>query len=1454
MKISDCGVGDQLFFCVEIGPVDDGTDAVLLSSANSVVVGTNVHAKIAPIVMERLSRSSKDHLTPVMTILSDDFSMSFLHPRPPPPQKGFRIRWNLAQLSVAIPLDDCARLYGMIMSDDVISWIARDPGIFSRLVLSGTPPPPDPFDISSCEFDAHIALKDLDLTVPLISSNLWFERFRNDKHLQYALRVHIADIALTSGSSSVENQHQAVTESVESSNVGRNCRSGRSAHLTIETQAVHVSLGSTSIRRLITKSQGTAPIVEIIPSDSALFVHLPSVIVDLQFPLMPIASSIQSQAHSHVQALIKLVHIKKAFVQIGHIKSRSIMLKPHSNCFPASVFIDWMCENGHASSRDDAVAVGRQFVEQHFIRSIGGTCGDFCDDDSLYRFYSDETQVFKDRHIWVRILAAQEQKILQAKDGLPEVLTRDFATQRHIHNGSAPFALHLVCPGTASVVLNCSNLLHIVSAMLPLLDLFSLHAGLAHIGMLGLIDMNSRRCMFSHPNFTTCLIAPTHLAVSALLQEVHIRLTTSACSDVALSAATSDDRIHFDINIGSTRMAGDAPPDLMMLQMRRLWEDSNGIKPQPIPQLDLKISIDSIGISVVIPAVASCPLPIIFQPEVEGYHQIVIDVSMAVDGAVPSVDMLALLGGVAKVSRRLSLGSDNPSDDRFSATQKPNIVLIRSKVEGLCACLSVDVLQHLMKSVIGTMRCLDQSSLLKLADAFGGVSASGVVLLSNDYLTSARMCLHNLISSEFDSSLANDVSIDILQLWQRELKHNDEEQVRSVNDHFLRALWCFGLDFQGSSFSAQLRTSQLSPNYLTVKIDFITAKAAFIQQMRSKFDPLPDFSVLQLCAPSIAPLMRQIFEKFIVLGAQVLASLGTCSVTCAVVGDEAPIPSLRLSEIGFESSAFLKTFHLGSVLSQDMFWDEMVARVDFSAKDSDGSLNFIITTAFVQEFLHAISAVTASAADVSSFFEEHFPSTFLSLIASSFACRSIVRDTTGTAFCQSGRGTPVTVDHSNHLPVSSSACGAAIYPSLLVPSRTLLAVRKLDSSLGLLQRIAESSLGSSTAPFLASNAASKLPLPRPLPAWAVGLTARSSDKTTTGFPWGHSFSETSVIEGGVRCCRSDRETAKKGPSSFFTRGPRVDWQAKWAVVRSNGALLLFEDANVSSPPLVRIDMTFAQYNLVTSDFSKHPSLWTQSSAGDCIFIRPPVGAELYLTITEDSSAGHSCSKWIEAFRECALEVRVKKAIVDEGAASLARMRAFQHDEFGGSSSSSVDPASSVSVRDALPVLVDIITYARDEAISAHHDLSSARVELEVTKRALASSAQDLQTLRGLLEQRENELRASTQALNDTLRLKQTAVADANRAANQQASMTVNSSSSLFLPSRSLLVLPPRVGALGKAAADDPSDEDEISIASSSFMTISSSDLLAAGGFSMVPAQEVRSYVTITARGSFECVQ
>lgn len=1440
MKISDIGVGHQLLVCVESGPVDDGSDAVLLSTADSVVVGTTLHAQIAPIVMERLSRSSKDQLLPVMSIFSDDFSMSFLHPRPPPPQKGFSVRWNLAQISIAIPLDDCARLYGMIMSDDVLSWISRDPGIFSRLVLSGTPPPPDPFDISACEFDAHLSLKTLHLAVPLVSSNLWFERFRDDKHLQYALRIHIADVILTSGSCSVENQQQQLQENVEPVNIGRHSRSGRSAHLNIKSQAVHINLGSTSIHRLVFKShEAGSRIADIIPPDSALFVHLPSVSVELQFPLMPIASSIQNQAHSHVQSLIKLVHIKKAFFQTGHIKNRSIILKSHSNCFPASVLIDWMCESGHESSRDEAVAVGRQFLERRFIRCVGGSSEEFCDDDSLYRFYSDESQIFRDRHVWVRILAAQEQKILQAKDSLPDGLTRDFAAQRHIHSGSAPFVLHLVCPGTASIVLNCSNTLHIVSAMLPLLDLFSLHAGLAHIGMLGLVDISNRRCMFVHPNFSTCLIAPTHLAVSALLQAIHVRVIMNASSDTVISAAKNDE-LHLDINIGSTSMTGDAPPDLMMLRMRRLWEDSNGIKPQPIPQLDLKISIDSIGVSVLIPNVASCPVPIIFQPQVDGHHQIVIDVSMSVDGADSSVNMRAFLDGLAKVNKRLSLGSDSTKDDGSSAVgQKPNVVLIRSKVEGLCACLSVDVLKHLVKGVIATVSCLDQNTLLKLADVFGSVSASGVILSSNAYLISARMCVQNLISAEFDSSLANDVSIDILQLWQRELKHNDEVQVRSVNDHFLRALWCFGLDFYGSSFSAQLRTSQLSPNCLNVKVDFITAKAAFIQQIRSKMDPLPGFSVLELSAPSIEPLMRQIVEKFIVLGAQVLATLGTCSVTCAIVGDEAPVPSLRLSEIRFEASAFLNTLHIGSMLSQDMFWNDMVARIDFTGKDSDGSVNFLITTAFVQELLHAISSVAASAADVSSLFEQMFPSSFLSLIASAFARRSIAGDITGPAFCRSDRVSPDVVDHSNHHSVFPNALGAAIHPSLLAPSRTLLAVQKLDSSLGLLQRIAESSLGQSIAPFLASNAASKLPLPKPLPSWAAGLTAKSSDTMTTGFPWSHSFSETSVIEGGVRFCRSDRETAKKGPSSFFSRAPRVDWHSKWAIVRSSGALLLFEDSNSSSPPSVRVDMTFAQYSLVSSDFSKHPSLWAQSSAGDSIFIRPPVGADLFLTITDDSSLGHAAGKWLEAFRECALAVRVQKSIVDEGAASLARIRAFRDDEVGGSSSSSAHPASSVSVLDAVPVLVDIITYARDEAISAHHDLSSARVELEVTKRALASSAQDLQTLRGLLEQRDDELRASKQALNDAVRLKQSAVSDANRVANQPASVSVSSGSRLLLASCSSLTLPPRAAAVVKAPVDDVSDDDEISISSSPFVAFSSSDLLAAGRFSALPAQAVQ---------------
>jgi hypothetical protein len=115
----------------------------------------------------------------------------------------------------------------------------------------------------------------------------------------------------------------------------------------------------------------------------------------------------------------------------------------------------------------------------------------------------------------------------------------------------------------------------------------------------------------------------------------------------------------------------------------------------------------------------------------------------------------------------------------------------------------------------------------------------------------------------------------------------------------------------------------------------------------------------------------------------------------------------------------------------------------------------------------------------------------------------------------------------------------------------------------------------------------------------------------------------------------------------------------------------------------------------------------------------------------------------------------------------------------------------------------------------------------------------LQTLRGLLEQRDDELRASTQALNDALRLKQTAVSDATRAANQQASVSVSSGSRLSLASRSSLTLPPRAAKLVKAPVDDVSEDDEISISSSPFVTFSSSDLLTAGGFSTLPFQSVQ---------------
>jgi hypothetical protein len=263
-------------------------------------------------------------------------------------------------------------------------------------------------------------------------------------------------------------------------------------------------------------------------------------------------------------------------------------------------------------------------------------------------------------------------------------------------------------------------------------------------------------------------------------------------------------------------------------------------------------------------------------------------------------------------------------------------------------------------------------------------------------------------------------------------------------------------------------------------------------------------------------------------------------------------------------------------------------------------------------------------------------------------------------------------------------------------------------------------------------------------------------------------------------------------------------------------------------------MTFVQYKLLASDSSKHPSQWTQSSSGDCIFIRPPVGSDLFLTVTDDSSS----EMWMESFRKCELEVRVQKAMKDEAAASLARIHALRNDEIGGHEASSFAASSSISVRDAVPALVDIITYARDEAILAHHDLSSARVELDITKRALASSAQDMQTLRGLLQQREDELLASMKALKDAVVLQQNAMTDANRAKAYKSSSTINLSPAI----RPSLSLPLHVSALGKVSTDAPSEDDEISIALSSRVNLCSTDLLL-GGFALQSAQEVRPCFT-----------
>jgi hypothetical protein len=307
---------------------------------------------------------------------------------------------------------------------------------------------------------------------------------------------------------------------------------------------------------------------------------------------------------------------------------------------------------------------------------------------------------------------------------------------------------------------------------------------------------------------------------------------------------------------------------------------------------------------------------------------------------------------------------------------------------------------------------------------------------------------------------------------------------------------------------------------------------------------------------------------------------------------------------------------------------------------------------------------------------------------------------------------------------------------------------------------------------------------------------------------------------------------------------RVDWQVKWAIVRSSGLLLFFDDSSASSPPCVRIDMTFVQFHTVVCDAAKHPSLWAQSAAGDCVFIRPPVGPELFFTVNDESSSGHSAKSWIEAFHQCALSFRIQKAIKDEAVASIARVRAFQDGLLG---QKSPGDSMDIPVRDALPVLVNTIACARDEAIAAHHELSSTRAELAVTKHALESSAQELHLLRQLLQQREDELRISATALNEAVVMKEAAVSNASQDRKKIEEKSLQSGSNRSSP----VVRPSPASRTHEATLlkdfmEEQSDCDETLVALSPHLTCSS-DLLTAGGSVIPSVQDVRAFFSADGR-------
>jgi glutaredoxin len=124
--------------------------------------------------------------------------------------------------------------------------------------------------------------------------------------------------------------------------------------------------------------------------------HVQSVAVeddDLEVPALPVKSANSAAADGGVAIACesdRYLPIVEAMREAdGFVKDRSYHLRKYKRVFVGKDAVTWLVENGHATSREEAVALGNEMHSRHFFHHVANE-HEFRDAELFYRFLADE--------------------------------------------------------------------------------------------------------------------------------------------------------------------------------------------------------------------------------------------------------------------------------------------------------------------------------------------------------------------------------------------------------------------------------------------------------------------------------------------------------------------------------------------------------------------------------------------------------------------------------------------------------------------------------------------------------------------------------------------------------------------------------------------------------------------------------------------------------------------------------------------------------------------------------------------------------------------------------------------------------------------------------------------------------------------------------------------------------